>query len=456
MSVTVEQEAYEMPADNKKVMLKIDDVHLHSCGVFSNVYKGDLREPYAKKIAIKKSWPEKGERNFEFIFLTGRERSKHKNVIQMIFAFSHNYDNKVCESYVFDYMPNTLAEVIRQKLTDIDIRLYTWQMFAGLKYLEEHKVVHRDLKPVNILVDHDTALLKISDFGSAKIIVKGKANNFYQVTRFYRPPELLQKAMEYSATVDAWSAGCILAEMVKRHVVFPGRDSAHQMKLYCRCFGAPSEQEIKAMRGERLDQELWKFTKGYGLQRLVTEITPEQLQFLKRILVYTPEKRLRGKELLQDPFFRPLFKAGAVRQNGQKISDVITQADYKKACENEDASACRLAQLAKTDTKDQGIPNCEKSNSYENVVTRRSTLIPKEQKMAREIKSKEDNSNDDRRLGSSEDRKSENEAKKKRSTEVASAGKRSDQSSSTGIGKKSVMKSLMQHITSRHHDAHQE
>lgn len=312
-------------------------------------FRGNLREPYEKKIAIKKTWPEKGERNFEFIFLTGRERSKHKNVIQMIFAFSHNYDTKVCESYVFDYMPNTLAEVIRQKLTDIDIRLYTWQIFSGLKYLDEHQVVHRDLKPVNILVDPSNAFLKISDFGSAKIVIKNKPSNFYQVTRFYRPPELLMKALEYDATVDVWSAGCIFAEMIRRHVVFPGRDSAHQMKLYCRCFGKPSEIEIRAMRaGEPLPSDLNKFTKGYGIQRvsalrvlfsnqffiqLVSDATPEQLQFVKRVLVYTPEKRLRGKQLLQDDFFRPLFRSGAVRHNGQKISDVISSADYKRASE---------------------------------------------------------------------------------------------------------------------------
>ncbi|CAI2350302.1 unnamed protein product [Caenorhabditis sp. 36 PRJEB53466] len=445
-----------MPADNKKVMLKIDDVHLHSSGVFSNVYRGNLREPYEKTVAIKKTWPEKGERNFEFIFLTGRERSKHKNVIQMIFAFSHNYDNdkKVCESYVFDYMPNTLAEVIRQKLSDIDVRLYTWQMFSGLKYLEEHKVVHRDLKPVNILVDHATAYLKISDFGSAKILEKGKPNNFYQVTRFYRPPELLMKAQEYDASVDVWSAGCIIAEMIRRHVVFPGRDSAHQLKLYCRCFGAPTDAEVRAMKaGERLEPELWKFQRGGGLQRLVTDATPEQLAFMKRILVYPPDKRLRGKLLLQDDFFRPLFRNGAVRQNGQKISEVITAADYKRASEPEDSSAVRLAQLSKMPTnKDQGIPVCEKSNSYENVTVRRSTLIPKEQKMAREMKSKEDNSKDyDRKALSSEERQSAPETRKKKSTEMATARigaqqqqqKENNNNNSNERTKKSVMKSLM-------------
>ncbi|CAI2350306.1 unnamed protein product [Caenorhabditis sp. 36 PRJEB53466] len=89
----------------------------------------------------------------------------------------------------------------------------------------------------------------------------------------------------------------------------------------------------------------------------------------------------------------------------------------------EDSSAVRLAQLSKMPTnKDQGIPVCEKSNSYENVTVRRSTLIPKEQKMAREMKSKEDNSKDyDRKALSSEERQSAPETRKKKSTEMATA-----------------------------------
>ncbi|CAI5449211.1 unnamed protein product [Caenorhabditis angaria] len=394
MSVSVEQEAFEMPSDNKKVLLKIDDVNLHSCGVFSNVYRGNLREPCEKKIAIKKTWPEKGERNFEFIFLTGRERVKHKNIIQMNYAFSHNYGNKICESYVFDYMPNTLYDVIKLTLNDLDIRLYTWQIFAGLKYLEEHCVVHRDLKPVNILIDHDSGNLKISDFGSSKALVRNKQNNHYQVTRFYRPPELLLKSTDYDWTVDIWSAGCCVAEMIRKNVVFPGRDSAHQMKLYCRCFGVPSDSEMKAMKAEdTLDLDVVKYEKGCGLKKLLADSTAEQITFLNRVLVYSPAKRLKGPELLKDEFFKPLFKSGATRSNDIPISSIITPSDYKQATEPENSTVSKrfaLISLYKKPTALQGIPICEKSTSFENIPNRRSTLIPKEQKMARDQKSKED------------------------------------------------------------------
>nr|CDJ97700.1 Serine threonine protein kinase-related domain containing protein [Haemonchus contortus] len=167
--------AKEMP-EMTTVILKMTNLRLHASGVFSNVYRGTVLEPKPQReIAIKKTWPESKdrERNFEMIFLTGISRKKHKNIVQMIFAFSNRVgkDNKICESFVFDFLPDTLASVIkREVLDDTDIKIYTWQLFNGLRYLSMHQIVHRDIKPLNVLIDHPLALLKIGDFGSAKIV----------------------------------------------------------------------------------------------------------------------------------------------------------------------------------------------------------------------------------------------------------------------------------------------
>ncbi|CAD6196294.1 unnamed protein product [Caenorhabditis auriculariae] len=388
----VEQVAFEMPSDSK-VVLKMVDLRLFSNGVFSNVYRGILMEPIEREIAIKKTWPERNDRNFEFVFLTGREREKHKNVISMLYAFSHGYGNKVCESYVFDFMPDTLASILKSKLSDVDIRLYTWQMFHGLKYLEEHLVIHRDLKPVNILVDHHgTGILKVGDFGSSKIYARGKLSNSYQVTRFYRPPELLLKAIDYDTNIDTWSAGCVVGEMIRKTVVFPGRDGAHQLKLIVRCYGPPNDAEMKAMKTvDKITPELASI-RVTGLAKLLPDATNDMIVLINKILVYPPKSRFRGKELLRDDFFKPLFRSGAVRHNGQPISKIISTEDYKKATEDDDVAKCRRLSALSTATKtrmDQSIPICEKSNSYENI-HRRSTLLPKEQFLAREQRSKED------------------------------------------------------------------
>uniref|UniRef100_A0A0K0DMK2 Protein kinase domain-containing protein n=1 Tax=Angiostrongylus cantonensis TaxID=6313 RepID=A0A0K0DMK2_ANGCA len=188
------------------------------------------------------------------IFLTGISREKHKNIVQMIFAFSNKRDDRVthfretiiCESFVFDFMPDTLGTLIENNsLDNVDIKLYTWQMFNGLQYLSRLQIMHRDIKPVNILADHAQGLLKIGDFGSAKIVRPGMTSTPYQVTRFYRPPELLLGAENYNWTIDIWSAGCVLGEMVKGNVLFPGRDTKHQLKLIRRALGSPTESDLR-------------------------------------------------------------------------------------------------------------------------------------------------------------------------------------------------------------------
>ncbi|CAJ0606583.1 unnamed protein product [Cylicocyclus nassatus] len=329
----VEQPAKEMP-EMKNVRLKMTNLRLHANGVFSNVYRGTLLSPgnAPREIAIKKTWPESRDRNFEMIFLTGISREKHKNIVQMIYAFSNKRDDRICESFVFDFMPDTLGSLIDNNALDfVDIKVYTWQMFNGLQYLCQLQIMHRDIKPVNILADHQQGLLKIGDFGSAKVVRPGMSSTPYQVTRFYRPPELLLGSENYNWTVDIWSAGCVLGEMVKGNVLFPGRDTKHQLKLIRRALGSPTEADIRSMKISKPPDPLVERVAGTGLAALLPSARPDVVYFLSKILLYKPRARLGGKEVLRDPFFDSIFREGAKRSNGQLISRIITSADIAEA-----------------------------------------------------------------------------------------------------------------------------
>ncbi|KAJ1352854.1 hypothetical protein KIN20_009337 [Parelaphostrongylus tenuis] len=320
----VEQPAKEMP-QMKTVMLRMTNLRLHASGVFSNVYRGTLLEPAPQReIAIKKTWPENRERNFEMIFLTGIGRKPHKNVVQMIFAFSNRSgkNERLCESFVFEFLPDTLASVIkREKLDTTDIKLYAWQLFNGLRYLSAHSIVHRDIKPINVLLDHLVGILKIGDFGSAKIVRK--------VTRFYRPPELLLGAEYYNWTVDIWSAGCVLGEMIRGSVLFPGRHRKHQLKLIFLCIGSPTAEDVKVMRVPTEIIFDGYVVVGTGLGMLCPNADPHLIGILSKILVYPPKDRLHGRELLLHPAFDSILQTGAKRSNGQVISTIITADDVK-------------------------------------------------------------------------------------------------------------------------------
>jgi serine/threonine protein kinase len=147
---------------------------------------------------------------------------------------------------VFDFMPATLHQHIKSlggmNPNIVDIKLYTWQIFNGLYFLSRKKICHRDIKPQNILIDPQSGRLKIADLGSAKVI-SNVESTAYQVTRFYRPPELLLDATFYSCLVDIWSAGCVLGELLRGYVLFPGRDAKHQLRLIIDVLGSPDKAE---------------------------------------------------------------------------------------------------------------------------------------------------------------------------------------------------------------------
>jgi serine/threonine protein kinase len=155
-------------------------------------------------------------------------------------------------------METDLATIIKsdQQLTDEHCQFFLYQILRGLKYIHSANVVHRDLvrirltqKPRNLLVNSNCDL-KICDFGLARAILpttNNKANILtdYVATRWYRPPELLLCAKEYTTAVDVWSVGCIFAEMLRRKPFLPGADTKSQIELICEHLGTPNVDDIK-------------------------------------------------------------------------------------------------------------------------------------------------------------------------------------------------------------------
>eukprot|EP00285_Hemiselmis_virescens_P008051 CAMPEP_0173395652 /NCGR_PEP_ID=MMETSP1356-20130122/32822_1 /TAXON_ID=77927 ORGANISM="Hemiselmis virescens, Strain PCC157" /NCGR_SAMPLE_ID=MMETSP1356 /ASSEMBLY_ACC=CAM_ASM_000847 /LENGTH=107 /DNA_ID=CAMNT_0014354453 /DNA_START=28 /DNA_END=348 /DNA_ORIENTATION=- len=101
-------------------------------------------------------------------------------------------------------------------------KVYAWQLLRSLAYLHRRRTCHRDIKPQNVLIDPETHVAKLCDMGSAKRLSRGSTSISYICSRFYRAPELILGATEYTTAVDMWSFGCVLAESITGRPLFAG------------------------------------------------------------------------------------------------------------------------------------------------------------------------------------------------------------------------------------------
>ena len=140
---------------------------------------------------------------------------------------------------VSDLFPETLAQLISRTkrlqknnyLQDYEpiplvaIKMYAWQLLRAIGHTHQKGILHRDVKPQNILVDHKALETRLCDFGSAKKIDPSAASVSYICSRYYRAPELIFGATKYGDKIDVWSAGCVIAELFKLSPLFPGKNS---------------------------------------------------------------------------------------------------------------------------------------------------------------------------------------------------------------------------------------
>lgn len=128
--------------------------------------------------------------------------------------------------------------------------LLEMQILRGLKYVHSANVLHRDLKPSNLLLNASCDL-KICDFGLARTAAEKSTMTEYVVTRWYRAPELLLSCEQYTAAIDVWSVGCIMAELLGRRPLLPGKDYVDQLKLIIKTLGAPTEDDLTFITSQK-------------------------------------------------------------------------------------------------------------------------------------------------------------------------------------------------------------
>jgi cyclin-dependent kinase 7 len=225
----------------------------------------------------------------------------HENIIGLLDVFGH----KSNVSLVFDFMDTDLEIIIKDTkivLTPANIKSYMIQTLRGLEYLHLNWILHRDLKPNNLLVTAD-GVLKIGDFGLAKFF--GSPNRIYThqvVTRWYRCPELLFGARQYSTGVDIWAVGCIMAELLLRVPFLPGESDLDQLTRIFQALGTPTEETWP--NGKTLPDFIqFKMFPGTPLRHIFTAAGDDLLQLAEKLLAMYPLNRCTCTEALKMPYF---------------------------------------------------------------------------------------------------------------------------------------------------------
>ena len=215
---------------------------------------------------------------------------------------------------MMELMDCDLHRVIQSKqpLSEKHHKCFIKQILEAVKAMHSIGVFHRDLKPGNILVSKDCQV-RITDFGLARFVDeptrlgRNEANPMteYVVTRWYRCPELLISPKHpYSSAVDMWSVGCIVAELLKRKPIFPGKDQPNQLKLIFETFGFSNSED---MGFPVADDMLAFFQKHYTvhktpLRELIPDCSDEALDLVRALLTINPHNRPSAAEALQHRF----------------------------------------------------------------------------------------------------------------------------------------------------------
>eukprot|EP00163_Fabomonas_tropica_P034505 TRINITY_DN957_c0_g1_i1.p1 TRINITY_DN957_c0_g1~~TRINITY_DN957_c0_g1_i1.p1 ORF type:complete len:367 (+),score=46.76 TRINITY_DN957_c0_g1_i1:833-1933(+) len=291
-------------------------------GSFGVVFQATIAGT-SEVVAIKKVLQDKRFKNRELQIMRMVE---HPHVVPLRHCFySEGVKDEVYLNLVLEFVPDTVYRVLRQyskskkQIPMNRIKLYAYQMCRALGYIHALGICHRDLKPQNILVDPASGVIKLCDFGSAKCLVKGEPNVSYICSRYYRAPELIFGATDYTSSIDTWSLGCVLAELLLGQPIFPGESNVDQLVEIIKVLGTPTREDVKSMN-RNYTEFTFPDVKPHPWNKLFkNKATPDAIDLVTRFLRFAPEKRLRPLEACLHPFFDELREHGDSASSGEAI-----------------------------------------------------------------------------------------------------------------------------------------
>ncbi|KAG1442315.1 hypothetical protein G6F56_011114 [Rhizopus delemar] len=227
---------------------------------------------------------------------------RHPNVIELIDVYSQRTNLNL----VLEFLDSDLEQMIKDKsilFMPADIKSWMMMMLRGLDHCHRHFILHRDMKPNNLLISSD-GTLKIADFGLARDWGDpSKQMTSQVVTRWYRSPELLFGAKEYSYAVDIWAVGCIFAELMLRTPYVAGESDMDQLTKIFHALGTPTEMDWPGMNSLP-DYIQFKTFPKVPLRQYFTAAGVDALSLLEQMLVFDPNKRWTAEECLGHSYFK--------------------------------------------------------------------------------------------------------------------------------------------------------